>query len=98
MVMKASCLPTKRCGRFVLGTGAAIGILLAMAGALMPTASDFSGNVLARVNGKAITAHEVDFALERLTTDSRVVATRVERQETLQRLIDQELLIQRGVA
>jgi parvulin-like peptidyl-prolyl isomerase len=82
----------------ILGMGAAVGILLAMAGALMPTISDFSGGVLARVNGKAITSHELDFALGRLASDSRVAATREERREALRQLINQELLIQRGVA
>jgi parvulin-like peptidyl-prolyl isomerase len=88
---------TKRYTRIVLGTGAAVGILLAAAGALVPTASDFSGSVVARVNGKAITSQDLDFALERLAGDSHSAATHEERLAALQRLIDQELLIQRGV-
>src|SRR5262245_19359900 len=83
---------------FIRSIGAAVGILLAMAGALVPTTADFSGDVLARVNSKAITAHEVDFALRRLASDRRVAATREARREALRQLIDQELLIQRGVA
>src|SRR5262245_21467689 len=96
--MTAACHSrTKQCVRIVLGVGAAIGLLLAVAGALAPTASDFSGNVVARINGKAITLQDVDFALERLTGDRHVAATPEERREALQWLIDQELLIQRGV-
>ena len=88
---------TKRYTQIILGTGAAVGILLAAAGALVPTASDFSGSVVARVNGKAITSQDLDFALERLAGDSHSAATHAERLAALQRLIDQELLIQRGV-
>ncbi len=87
----------KRYTYILLGTGAAVGILLAAAGALVPTASDFSGNVVARVNGKAITSQDLDFALGRRTGDSHSVATHAERLAVLQQLIDQELLIQRGV-
>ncbi len=88
---------TKRRARLALGVGAAVGILLAVAGALVPTASDFSGSVIARVNGKVITAQDLDFALDRLAGDSHHAATHAERLAALQRLIDQELLIQRGV-
>jgi len=83
--------------RIVLGTGALAGILLAAAGALVPTATDFSGNVVARVNGKALTAQDVDFALGRLPGDGPAAVTSEKRVMALQWLIDQELLIQRGV-
>jgi parvulin-like peptidyl-prolyl isomerase len=88
---------TKQRARIVFGTGAAVGILLVVAGALVPTAHEFTGNVVARVNSKAITSQDVDFALGRLAGDGHVAVTHEERLETLQRLIDQELLIQRGV-
>jgi len=77
-----------------LGLGAIAGLLLAAAGALMPTPGGFSGGVLARVNGKAITVSDVEFALERLDDNSPV--TREKQLEVLHRLIDQELLIQRA--
>jgi len=70
-------------------------MLLAAAGAFVPVANDFSGKVLARVNGKSIPASEVDFALERLADNSSV--THEKRLEVLHRLIDQELLIQRAI-
>lgn len=96
--MTAACyLRTKQRVRIVLGTGAAVGILLAAAGALVPTANDFSGNVVARVNGKAITAQDVDFARGRLSVNGHEAVTPEARLTALQWLIDQELLIQRGI-
>jgi parvulin-like peptidyl-prolyl isomerase len=83
--------------RLVFGTGAAIGILLAAAGALAPTVRDVSGNVVARINGKAIITPDVDFALARLSDGNHEAVTPEERSAALQWLIDQELLIQRGV-
>jgi parvulin-like peptidyl-prolyl isomerase len=88
---------TERLRQFVLGAGAAAGILLAAAGALAPTAEDFAGSVIARVNGKAITSHDLVLALGRLADDGRVSPPPTGRQEALDFLIDQELLIQRGV-
>lgn len=73
----------------VLGIGAAVGIFLAMAGAFVRSSEDLSGNVLARVNGRAITVQDVAFALERSAGKNLG--------QTLDFLIDQELLIQRGV-
>ncbi|HJY81583.1 MAG TPA: peptidyl-prolyl cis-trans isomerase [Candidatus Binatia bacterium] len=93
---KANPLRTRWRASMLLGVGVTVGILLAAAGALMPTASDFSGNIVARVNGKAITSHEVELVLQRL--DRNGAAPAEERREALQRLIDQELLVQRGVA
>jgi hypothetical protein len=75
MITRACRSRTERYTHIVLGAGAAVGILLAAAGALVPTASDFSGSVVARVNGKAITSQDLDFALARLTGDSHSVAT-----------------------
>lgn len=74
-----------------------IGILFAAAGALVPSAGDFSGNVLAWVNRKAITSQDLELALARRTNDSHVSLTPVVRREVLNFLIDQELLVQRGV-
>jgi hypothetical protein len=87
----------KQLVRIVLGMGAAVGILLAVAGALVPNTKDFSGNVVARVNGKAITLPDVDFALGRLSGDGQQTVTSKERSAALRWLVDQELLIQRGV-
>jgi parvulin-like peptidyl-prolyl isomerase len=88
---------TRRARHLVLGAGAAAGILLAAAGALAPTAGDLAGNAIARVNGKAVTSHDLALALRRLADDGRVSPPPTGRQEALGFLIDQELLIQRGV-
>jgi parvulin-like peptidyl-prolyl isomerase len=83
----------------MLGAGVALGILLAAAGALTPTTRSFSGTVVARVNGKAITSHDLQVALERrASNEGRSAITPEERQEVMNFLIDQELLVQRGVA
>lgn len=77
----------------VLGIGAAGGIFLAMAGAFIPTFQEVSGDILARVNGKAISVQDLTFALERSASENPDGSYR----ETLNFLIAQELLIQRGV-
>jgi parvulin-like peptidyl-prolyl isomerase len=79
--------------RVVLGLGAAVGLLLAMSGAFVRSSQDLSGNTLARVNGKAITVQDLTFALERSASGN----LNGRQRETLDFLIDQELLIQRGV-
>ena len=88
-------LRTQRYTPFILGVGAAIGILLSVAGALVPTTSDFSGHVIARVNEKGISSQDLAFALGRLSHGRPT--THEQRLQVLQHLIDQELLIQRGV-
>ncbi|MCS6926395.1 MAG: peptidyl-prolyl cis-trans isomerase [Candidatus Binatia bacterium] len=74
----------------VLGVGAAVGLVLALAGAFVPSSLTVAEPVLARVNGKAITREEVSVALERSASK--------DLRATLAFLVDQELLIQRGVA
>lgn len=97
MIMtEAHRLHTKGRASLLLGVGVTVGIFLAAAGALMPTAGDFSGDIIARVNGKAITRHDVALARQRL--DRGATATPEERRAALRFLIDQELLIQRGIA
>jgi hypothetical protein len=83
----------------MLGAGVALGIFLVAVEALTPTTRNFSGTVIARVNGKAITSHDLQVALERrASNESRSAITPKERQEVVNFLIDQELLVQRGVA
>ncbi len=93
--MDAPRLRTQRYTPFILGVGAAIGILLSVAGALVPATSDFSGHVIARVNEKGISSQDLAFALGRLSNGRPT--THEPRLQVLQHLIDQELLIQRGV-
>jgi parvulin-like peptidyl-prolyl isomerase len=86
--------------RAAWNTGAAIGIVLAVAGTLNP-ASPFTGRLpsdaIARVNGKAIPATALAHALARLSNDGAPEMTAEERALVLDRLIDEELLVQRGV-
>lgn len=93
--MKASCVRTQRYTPFILGAGAAVGISLAVTGALVLTTNDLSGHTIARVNGKDISARDLEFALGRLSGDKPT--TDEQRLQVLQHLVDQELLIQRGV-
>jgi parvulin-like peptidyl-prolyl isomerase len=93
--MKASRVRTQWYTPFLLGVGAAVGILLSVAGAFVPNTSDFSGRVIARVNGKGISVQDLEFALGRLSNGRPT--THDQRLQVLQHLIDQELLIQRGV-
>jgi hypothetical protein len=79
--------------RMLLGLGAAVGLLLALSGAFVRSPHDLSGNMLARVNGKAITVQALAFALARSASET----PNGRQRETLDFLIDQELLIQRGV-
>jgi parvulin-like peptidyl-prolyl isomerase len=79
----------------ILAVGVGIGFLFAAFGALAPTLEDLPNDVAARVNGKVITAEELTFALERSGKTEAV--THEQRLEVLQQLIDQELLVRRGV-
>lgn len=79
----------------IRGAGVAVGFVLAAFGTLAPTFKDLSNGVVARVNGKIITAEELTFALERSGKTGAV--TREQRVAVLRQLIDQELLVQRGV-
>jgi parvulin-like peptidyl-prolyl isomerase len=81
--------------KVILAVGVVIGFILAAFGALAPTIEDRSNGVVARVNGKAVTAEELTFALER--SGKAETVTREQRLEVLHQLIDQELLVQRGV-
>jgi parvulin-like peptidyl-prolyl isomerase len=80
----------------LLGVGVAVGLVLAAFGALAPVIEAPETGVVARVNGKSVRAEDLAFALER--SGKAESATREQRLEILNQLIDQELLIQRGVA
>ena len=86
--------------RAAWNTGAAIGIVLAVAGTLdlsSPLTGKPPSDAVARVNGKAIPATALAFALARLSNDRVQEMTAEERALVLDRLIDEELLVQRGV-
>ena len=81
---------------YSLGLGAALGLLVAATGSFVVPATDFSVHGVARVNGKEITRRELDLAVAR-TLGGRPT-THAQRRSALEFLIDQELLIQRGVS
>lgn len=86
--------------RQTLGLGAGLGLCLAATGAFVSTPANFSTHYVARVNGKEITQHELDVALARTSGTGLTPATipaHVQHRQALDFLIDQELLIQRGV-
>jgi hypothetical protein len=93
----AQYLRLKQLRPLSLGLGAAVGILLAVTGALAPTRGTLPDNVVARVNDKIITRSDLLVAQSRLAADGRVSSALTARPEALHFLIDQELLIQRGV-
>jgi parvulin-like peptidyl-prolyl isomerase len=80
--------------------GAAVGIILAVAGALSfsgPLPGSSPSDVVARVNGKVITKATFSLALDRISRRRASDVTEEERARVLDRLIDEELLVQRGV-
>ena len=78
-----------------LSAGVVLGAMLTALGALVPSGVSLSEGVIARVNGKAITDRDLTFALERL--DKNEPSSSQRRLEILNHLINQELLVQRGV-
>lgn len=72
-----------------------MGLMLSMVGAFAPHSDSLPANVAACVNGKPIFTSELMLALERLYGDDAVAPE--QRVETLNYLIDQELLVQRGL-
>jgi hypothetical protein len=85
----------------MLGGGAALGLILAVSGALEPlrwrTASLPAG-VVARVNDEMIAADELAIGLQAVAADRRDALTPDDRTRVLDRLMDEALLVQRGVA
>lgn len=63
-----------------------------------PVLTDSGDNAAARVNGRVISQQDVDLALEAIRRDSRNPLPDDAYTHALDRLIDEELLLQRGVA
>lgn len=89
-----------RRGRWLLGAGAGLGLALAAYGTFAkPDARGAPGpGEIARVNGVPIARVELERALARIEADTRDGVSDAERRHVLERLIDEELLVQRGVA
>lgn len=83
----------------LLGLGAVLGIGLAASGALSPAAiDDLGAGSIARVNDRTIPTDVYELARDRLAADKRNPMTDEDRQHILRRLVEEELLIQRGEA
>jgi parvulin-like peptidyl-prolyl isomerase len=89
-----------RRAELLLALGAATGVALAAMGVARPGAGS-SGEVpegaVARVNGVAISAEDYRRAVRAIDADRRGGVDATLRQRALDRLIDEELLVQRGI-
>jgi hypothetical protein len=100
MSLKPGSERSNRRARALLALGAAVGITLAATGILDPldgSGRSLPAGVLVRVNETLITEEEYTRSLHLLATDKRNELTDEDRRHVLKRLIEQELLIQRGV-
>lgn len=89
-----------RRGLVLLALGAAVGIGLAGVGLLGPkrdTGSDLPDGAVARINGQIIRTEDYERALKGLASDRRDGIEDTQRRQVLDRLIDEELLVQRGL-
>lgn len=86
-----------RRGRSLLAAGAAIGILVAVASAIKPAGHGLPADAVAMVNDRVVSVEELARAIDLLARDKRNVMTDEDRAYVLSRLIDEELLVQRGV-
>lgn len=85
--------------RWLLGVGAAAGLVVAMAGIVekAPQRGDLPDDAAAVVNGSVIRRSHYERALAALASDSRNPIGEKERAHILDRLIEEELLVQRAV-
>ena len=82
-----------------LAAGAAVGVAAAAWGLLTtdPALGSLPGDAVARVNHSVIYAEEYGRLVAGLESDTREVASEEVRQRVLDRMIDEELLVQRGI-
>ena len=85
--------------RWLLGVGATAGLVVAMAGIVekAPQRGDLPDDAAAVVNGSVIRRSHYERALAALASDSRNPLGEKERAHILDRLIEEELLVQRAV-
>ncbi len=87
-----------RSSQFFLVAGVCLGLLLALGAALFEGGIDLpTDNVAARVNGSVISQDEYQRAVEAVAGDKRNPITDEIRADILERLIEEELLVQRGL-
>lgn len=81
----------------LLVLGAALGALAAAAGLTAPASQALPDGVVAMVNGVAIRAEDYARMRDALAADTRAPLDDADRQHVLDRLIEEELLVQRGL-
>jgi hypothetical protein len=84
----------------LLAVGALAGLLLAVAGVVLDSRSSaryLPPGAAARVEDRIITKEDYERQLERLAADKRNVMVQADREHALNRLIEEELLILRGL-
>jgi parvulin-like peptidyl-prolyl isomerase len=81
----------------LLGLGAALGLALATADLLTVGDAVAPASGIATVNGTAIRAEDYERALAAFASDRRSPVDPADRRHVLDRLIDEELLVQRGL-
>lgn len=96
--MRAVAEPDVRKAGLLFAAGALAGLALAVGAALGPFARKAApGAVAAMVGDVPIPASALDDALSALAADKRNALTPADREDALGRLIDEELLVQRGL-
>ncbi len=86
--------------RALFALGATLGLALATGSLLLPGSgerSELPTNVVAAINGEAIRVQDYERALAALATDRRNEVGEVEKRRILDRLIEEELLIQHAI-
>ncbi|HVN84777.1 MAG TPA: peptidylprolyl isomerase [Candidatus Binatia bacterium] len=92
--------PRQRAGTLLLAAGAALGVALAALGLVRSgrgVSGTLPGNAVARVNGELIRLDDYRRVLAGLAQDTRNPIDEAQRKHVLDRLIDEELLVQRGL-
>lgn len=91
---------TSRARVALLALGACVGLIMAASGLVerwSPSPGELPIGAIARVGGKIITQERYLQLLNDLATDQRAPLSAADRQFVFDRLIDEELLIQRGI-
>lgn len=85
--------------RVLLGLGAVVGFVCAVTGLLAPEVRHrlLPANAVAAVNGELVRREDFERAVVALASDRRNPVDVEEKQHVLQRLVDEELLIQRAL-
>jgi parvulin-like peptidyl-prolyl isomerase len=89
----------ERRARLLLGIGAAVGLAWGAFGLLAggDTGGELPAGVVAAVNGEIVRLDDYQRAVQAFATDRRDPVSDADRRHVLDRLIDEELLVQRGL-